>query len=333
MYSVFSPFFRRSAGSTLPAFLLICLSPWGCATAAPVPPAPAQTQAPVQPAARAPVPAGMQRIYVFDSMDSSMTPMLCRPENPAVPAAKEGRLGVKTGTGNSLPATTVPARNAAPVPAIASPRSTAPAPQAPLPAQNAGMGSSPAFSPAPGQVVPSPYSPASGIPPYGGGKIVPTPLEQEIQTIWKYYARRDQAYLPRGEGPLWGPSPDPAARKQVPEFSRTYIRASAPAASRPAPKTTPASQSQATPATAPQGVRNPCPDETTPGMQGSPAGLAPTVPRSAQSAEPLAPSASAPRAPSALAPAAGSGSLPASALNTTPQMPAPTVPASRSLGM
>lgn len=324
MYSVFFPFFRRSARSMFPAFVLLCLTPWGAATAAPVSPAPAPAQVPVQPEAHAPVPAGMQRIYVFDSMDSSTTPMLCRPENPAVPAAKEGRLGIKTGTGTSLRATAAPVQPPAPVPATASSRSTAPAPQTPFPAQHAGMGS----QPVPGQAVPSAYSPASGISPYGGGSVVPTPLEQEIQSIWKYYARRAQAYLPRGEGPLWGPSPDPAARKQVPEFSRTYLRASAPAASRPASKTTPAPQSQASPATAPQGMRNPYSAETAPGMQGSPAELAPTATPPAQNVEPPVPSVSAPRTPSVLAPAAGSGSLPASALNAPPQMPPPTVTAS-----
>ncbi len=176
-----------------PAFVLLCLTPWGAATAAPVSPAPAPAQVPVQPEAHAPVPAGMQRIYVFDSMDSSTTPMLCRPENPAVPAAKEGRLGIKTGTGTSLRATAAPVQPPAPVPATASSRSTAPAPQTPFPAQHAGMGS----QPVPGQAVPSAYSPASGISPYGGGSVVPTPLEQEIQSIWKYYPPRSSLFAPR----------------------------------------------------------------------------------------------------------------------------------------
>lgn len=335
MYSVFSSFFRRNARSAFPAFLLICLTPWGSDAATPLSPAPTQvqTQNPIQPAERASAPADMQRIYVFDSMDSSITPMLCRPENPATPVAKEGRLGVKTETGTSLKAAATPAPSSAPAPAATSPRGTVTASQAPSPALNAGMVSSPAFSPAANQAAPSSYSPAFGLPSPDGGKIVPTPLEQEIQTIWKYYARRAQAYLPRGEGPLWGPSPDPAVRKQTPGFSRTFMRASAPASGKPAPKATPVSQAPATPAAAPQEGRNPHPGETAQGIQAPPAEITLPATPPAQSVEPLVPSASAPRSPSALAPAAGSASLPAPTINATPQIPAPTVPASRSLSM
>lgn len=291
MHPSFLRIFRRGAQPALPVFLLACLGVCPLPALAEVSsPAPAQT------ARSAPVPPGMQRIYVFDSMESSLTPMLCRPEDPAVPAAAEGRLGVKTRTAT-------PTQASGPAPVAQMSPSVNPAGIAPVPA----------YSPVPGATGPMPTG--------NRASFALTPLDQEIRTIWKYYARRDQAYLPRGEGPLWGPSPDPAARKRVPEFSRTYLRTSTPGVVRPtAPK------APAAPGGAPQSAG-------LTGMQAAPA--VPPVATSitvtnTQEIEELSPPVA--RAPSALAPAAGSGSLapPPPSIMTSP--PAPSIATARSLG-
>ncbi len=307
MDSVFPPLFRRGMRLALPAFLLICLEFWpvsgaGAASRTADALSPAPSTPPTQGAARAPVPPGMQRIYVFDSMDKSLTPMLCRPEDPAIPAAKEGRLGIRTGTGTPA---------ASPVPVSAPPAKSVPA-APPSPVTSTGSAPVPALFPASPALSPVPAAPGQSI---QEKRIVPGQMEREIQTIWKYYARRKQAYLPRGEGPLWGPSPDPAARRRVPEFSRTHVRTSSPASSgRIVTHKVPA-QSQAAPA--PRNIPTPAQG----GEGTAPQGVSAT-PSPLTSDQP-APPVTASRSPSVLAPAANSAA---------PPMPAPSVPATRSLG-
>lgn len=103
MDSVFPPLFRRGMRLALPAFLLICLEFWpvsgaGAASRTADALSPAPSTPPTQGAARAPVLPACSAFTSLTPWDKSLTPMLCRPEDPAIPAAKEGRLGIRTGT-------------------------------------------------------------------------------------------------------------------------------------------------------------------------------------------------------------------------------------------
>ena len=303
MDSVFSQISRHGVRFAFPALILACLgsgvSPAFCAAESAARPS-AQTSP------RPAVPPDMQRIYVFDSMDKSLTPMLCRPEDPSVPVSPEGRLGILKSSTVSPLSSPVPAQSAV-RPATTPPASAYPA-YSPTPAATAGNSAAVALS--------------------------PDALQQKIQSIWKYYVRRDQAYLPQGEGPLWGPSPDPAARKKVTDFSRTYLRTSSSVAVRSSASTS----APAVVSSAPRAATSP--QNATPAAQNPTAaasGGAGTAQAAAQTpaafAQANAPAAQAPTPTAQTGSARVPSSLPAPVSTAAPVLPPPSVPASRSLGM
>ncbi len=325
MDSVFSQISRHGVRLAFPALILACLgsgvSPAFCAAESAARPS-AQTSP------RPAVPPDMQRIYVFDSMDKSLTPMLCRPEDPSVPVSPEGRLGIlKSSTASpAAAAASQPAATAAVVPA--SPHSS------PAPAQSAASAARPAAAP-PASAYPA-YSPTPAVPAGGfaPASLSPDALQQKIQSIWKYYVRRDQAYLPQGEGPLWGPSPDPAARKKVTDFSRTYLRTSSSVAVRSSASTSAPAVVSSAPraATSPQNA-TPAAQNPTAAASGG-AGTAQAAAQTpAASAQANAPAAQAPTPAAQTGSARVPSSLPAPVSTAAPVLPPPSVPASRSLGM
>ncbi len=323
MDSVFSQISRHGVRFAFPALILACLgsgvSPAFCAAESAARPS-AQTSP------RPAVPPDMQRIYVFDSMDKSLTPMLCRPEDPSVPVSPEGRLGIlKSSTVSpSAAAATQPAGTAAAVVPVSPLSSPVPAQSAVRPATTPPASAYPAYSPTPAATAGSSAAVA----------LSPDALQQKIQSIWKYYVRRDQAYLPQGEGPLWGPSPDPAARKKVTDFSRTYLRTSSSVAVRSSASTSAPAVVSSAPraATSPQNA-TPAAQNPTAAASGG-AGTAQAAAQTpAASAQANAPAAQAPTPAAQTGSARVPSSLPAPVSTAAPVLPPPSVPASRSLGM